>query len=55
MEIRKGIGVSPGVAIATAFVLETEEYRVPHRTVTLEQLRLLKPPAILAIPRERRE
>ncbi|MDD4890647.1 MAG: phosphoenolpyruvate--protein phosphotransferase [Phycisphaerae bacterium] len=38
MEIRKGIGVSPGVAIASAFVLETEEFRVPRRTITPEQV-----------------
>ena len=38
METRKGIGVSPGVAIASAFVLETEEYRVPRRTIAPDQV-----------------
>ena len=36
-------------------LLQQGQALFPHRTVTLEQLRLLKPPAILAIPRERRE
>lgn len=34
METRKGIGVSPGVIIGSAFVLETEEYRIPRRTIS---------------------
>ncbi len=33
MKIKKGIGVSPGVAIAPAKVLDAEEYRIPHRHV----------------------
>ena len=31
MEIRKGIGVSPGVAISTAIVLDAEDLAVPRR------------------------
>lgn len=34
MEIRKGIGVSPGVAICTAVVLDAEDLLVPRRQVT---------------------
>jgi phosphoenolpyruvate-protein phosphotransferase (PTS system enzyme I) len=33
MEIFRGIAVSPGVAIAEAVVVDTEEYRIPLRTV----------------------
>ena len=33
MEIKKGIGVSPGVVISTAVVLDAEELRVPRRHV----------------------
>ena len=36
MEIIKGIGVSPGVVICTAVVLDAEDYRVPRRTVPAE-------------------
>jgi phosphotransferase system enzyme I (PtsI) len=38
MELRKGIGVSPGVVICTAFVLDAEDLLVPKRTVPAEQL-----------------
>jgi phosphotransferase system enzyme I (PtsI) len=34
MEIRKGIGVSPGVVISTAVVLDAEDLVIPRRTVT---------------------
>ncbi len=34
MEIKKGIGVSPGVAICQAVVLDAEEYRIPQRRVS---------------------
>jgi phosphotransferase system enzyme I (PtsI) len=37
MKIKKGIGVSPGVAIATAVVVDTEEFDIPHREVPVEQ------------------
>jgi len=33
MEIKKGIAVSPGVAIEKAFVLDSEDYRIPERYV----------------------
>jgi phosphotransferase system enzyme I (PtsI) len=33
MEIKKGIGVSPGVVICRAFVLDTEEFPIPERHV----------------------
>ena len=33
MEIRKGISVSPGYAIAEAFVLDSESYRIPKRVL----------------------
>ncbi len=38
MEIKKGIGVSPGVAIANAVVLDAEEYRIAHKTVRDEEI-----------------
>ena len=34
MKIKKGIGVSPGVAIAPAVVVDTEEFDVPERHVS---------------------
>ena len=33
MEIRKGIPVSPGLAIAPAIVLDSEQFRIPRRNV----------------------
>ena len=33
MEIKKGIGVSPGVVISRAFVLDAEEFPIPERHV----------------------
>ena len=38
MEIIKGIGVSPGLAICSAVVLDAEEFRVPQRTVPAERV-----------------
>jgi phosphotransferase system enzyme I (PtsI) len=38
MEIKKGIGVSPGVVIGTAIVLDAEDLRIPKRNVTPEQI-----------------
>lgn len=38
MEIKKGIAVSPGVAIAGAVVLDSEEYRIPYKHVPPEQV-----------------
>ena len=36
MKIKKGIGVSPGVAIAPAVVLDAEEFEIPHRHVPVD-------------------
>ena len=38
MEIKKGIGVSPGVVIGTAIVLDAEDLLIPKRSVPDEQL-----------------
>src|SRR5687768_8993344 len=38
MEIKKGIGVSPGVVISTAVVLDAEDLVIPKRTVESAQL-----------------
>ena len=38
MEIIKGIGISPGVVICSAVVLDAEEFRVPRRTVPPAQV-----------------
>jgi phosphotransferase system enzyme I (PtsI) len=38
MEIKKGIGVSPGVVICTAVVLDAEDLLVPKRTIADDQL-----------------
>lgn len=38
MEIRRGIPVSPGIAIGPALVLDTEGVRIVHRTVSPEQV-----------------
>src|SRR5688572_8697516 len=38
MEIKKGIGVSPGVVISTAIVLDAEDLRIPKRIVEAKQV-----------------
>src|SRR5918993_5486502 len=38
MEIKKGIGVSPGVVISTAVVLDAEDLRIPKRVVDATQV-----------------
>jgi phosphotransferase system enzyme I (PtsI) len=38
MITKKGINAAPGVAIGPALVLDTEEYRIPHRTVDPAQV-----------------
>jgi phosphotransferase system enzyme I (PtsI) len=38
MEIKKGIGVSPGVVIGTAIVLDAEDLVIPRRLVPQEQM-----------------
>ncbi|HUS58374.1 MAG TPA: phosphoenolpyruvate--protein phosphotransferase [Planctomycetota bacterium] len=37
MEIRKGIPVSPGIAISEAYVLDSEEARIPRRNILEEE------------------
>ena len=37
MKVKKGIGVSPGVAISPAVVVDTEEFDIPFRQIPLEQ------------------
>ncbi|MBN1342929.1 MAG: phosphoenolpyruvate--protein phosphotransferase [Phycisphaerae bacterium] len=38
MEVKKGIPVSPGVAIAPAVVLDAEEYRITQRTASPDEV-----------------
>lgn len=38
MEVRKGIGVSPGVVISTAVVLDAEDLAVPRRNIAPEKV-----------------
>lgn len=33
MEIKKGVAVSPGIAIARCLVIDAEDYRIPRRTI----------------------
>ncbi|OHB56030.1 MAG: phosphoenolpyruvate--protein phosphotransferase [Planctomycetes bacterium GWF2_42_9] len=33
MEIKKGIAVSPGIAIAKSLVIDSEDYRIPRRSI----------------------
>jgi phosphotransferase system enzyme I (PtsI) len=37
MEIKRGVAVSPGVAIGPALVVDTEGFRIPHRFVEKKQ------------------
>jgi phosphotransferase system enzyme I (PtsI) len=37
MEIRKGIAVSPGIAIASPFVIDSKDYRIPRRSIMPSQ------------------
>ena len=37
MEIRKGIAVSPGIAIARAMVIDSRDYRIPRRSIMPSQ------------------
>ncbi|MFB3893397.1 MAG: phosphoenolpyruvate--protein phosphotransferase [Phycisphaerae bacterium] len=39
MKIKKGIGVSPGVAIAHVVVVDAEEFDIPHRLVPVDHAR----------------
>jgi phosphotransferase system enzyme I (PtsI) len=38
MEIKRGIAVSPGVAIAGVVVLDSQEYRIPRRAIKAEEI-----------------
>ncbi len=38
METRKGIAVSPGVAIAPAVVLDSEQFRIPRRGIAADEV-----------------
>ena len=33
MEIKKGVAVSPGISIAKVIVIDSEEYRIPYRSI----------------------
>jgi len=33
MEIKKGVAVSPGIAIAKALIIDSEDYRIPRRSI----------------------
>jgi phosphotransferase system enzyme I (PtsI) len=37
MEIKKGIAVSPGISIARALIIDSEDYRIPHRSIETSQ------------------
>ena len=37
MEIRKGIAVSPGIAIARSMVIDSRDYRIPRRAIAPSQ------------------
>jgi phosphotransferase system enzyme I (PtsI) len=37
MEIKKGIAVSPGIVIAKALIIDSEDYRIPRRTILPSQ------------------
>jgi len=37
MEIKKGIAVSPGIAIAKSLIIDSEDYRIPRRAINPSQ------------------
>ena len=37
MEIKKGIAVSPGISVAKSLIIDSEDYRIPHRTIAPSQ------------------
>jgi len=37
MEIKKGIAVSPGIAISKALIIDSEDYRIPLRSIAFSQ------------------
>ena len=55
MEIKKGIAVSPGVAICPAMVLDVEDHKIPRRTVPRADLPLQHARLDEALGRARQE
>ncbi|MFZ2147428.1 MAG: phosphoenolpyruvate--protein phosphotransferase [Sedimentisphaerales bacterium] len=37
MEIKKGIAVSPGISIAKSLIIDSEDYRIPYRSIEASQ------------------
>ncbi len=37
MEIKKGIAVSPGISIAKCLIIDSEDYRIPKRSIAQAQ------------------
>ena len=37
MEIKKGIAVSPGISIGKSLIIDSEDYRIPHRLIKPSQ------------------
>jgi len=37
MEIKKGIAVSPGISIGACLIIDSEDYRIPHRQINPSQ------------------
>ncbi|MBN1806305.1 MAG: phosphoenolpyruvate--protein phosphotransferase [Sedimentisphaerales bacterium] len=37
MEIKKGIAVSPGISVAKALIIDSEDYRIPRRSIETSQ------------------
>jgi phosphotransferase system enzyme I (PtsI) len=37
MEIKKGVAVSPGIVIAKALIIDSEDYRIPRRSIESSQ------------------
>ena len=37
MEIKKGIAASPGISIAKSLVIDSEDYRIPQRSINPSQ------------------
>ncbi|MHC4500030.1 MAG: phosphoenolpyruvate-utilizing N-terminal domain-containing protein, partial [Planctomycetota bacterium] len=37
MEIKKGVAVSPGIAIAKVLIIDSEDYRIPRRSIEPSQ------------------
>ena len=37
MEIKKGIAVSPGISIAKSLIIDSEDYRIPRRSIAPSQ------------------